>query len=104
MRLCGTFLGWGKLGGPKQRPEPDGMAREGVRSTLLAVDNADRRPALEAGLAERVNGLHDFAARGHDVLDEADGFARLEHALDPVSRPVLLRVLANDEERPLRRQ
>jgi len=41
--------------GPKQRPQPDRDAGESVHSALLTIDNADRHPAGQPGLAERLD-------------------------------------------------
>ena len=66
--------------------QPHSEAREGVHTALLAVDDADRRPALETRLAQRSDGLGGRSARRDDVLDQADALAGLERALDPVRR------------------
>ena len=104
MRFCGTFCRSEQLGRPKQRPQPDAEARERVRPALLAVDHADRRAALETGLPQGLDASTARPAGGDDVLDEADALARLEDALEPVGRAVLLRLLADDQERQARRE
>src|SRR5919201_6740591 len=98
MRICGNKGGLQELRGPEKRPQPYRMAREGVDSTLLAVDDADGRPALKTLLAQGLDGADGGTARGDDVLDEADQRARFEAALEPVPRAVLLRFLAHDHE------
>ena len=75
------------------------MPRERVRSTLLAIDHADRCPTDEPGLPERLHGLLRRASARDDVLDEAHLFPGLELAFDPVLGPVALRLFADDEER-----
>src|SRR5690242_14300612 len=99
MRFCCAFRRVEEFSCPEQRAQPDGDAREGVRPTLLAVDDADRRSAFEARLAERVDSLDSSASRRDDVLDEADALTRREHALEPVAGSVALRLLAHDQER-----
>src|SRR5512132_575767 len=87
-----------QLRGPKQRPQPDPDTGERVHSTLLTIDDADRRPAVQPGLAERLDRGHRGAARGDHVLDETDAFAVLEHTLEAVAGPVFLGLLADDQE------
>src|SRR5579884_4307404 len=98
MRFCGDFPRLAELAGPEQRPQAHGVAREGVQTPLLAVDDADRGADDEARLPGRRHGLEQRPARGDDVLDEADAFAGLEGALDPVRGPVALRPVADHEE------
>ena len=76
----------------KMRPQPDRDAGQRVRTALLAIDDADRRRALEPRLAQRLNGLDRGAAGRHDVLDEANPFAGRKLALEPVAGAVLLRL------------
>src|SRR5262249_61830707 len=64
-----------KLGSSKQGPKSDREPRERVRTTLLAIDDADRGPAREARFPERLDRLHRGTAGGDHVLDEADAFA-----------------------------
>src|ERR671925_2352908 len=99
MRFCGGFLGRNQLACPKKRAETDAVARQFVASAFPAIADADRRAALGAGSAKRLNGLDRGPARRDDVLDEADPLARLEGSLDAVARPVLLGRLAHDHER-----
>ena len=99
MRFCGGFLRRQQLSCPKKGHKTGSAARQSVRSTLLAIEHADRDPALQTGFADGIEGLDDGSARGDDVLHEADALARLEHAFEPVRGPVLLRRLADDQER-----
>src|SRR6478672_13864716 len=94
LEFCKSY----QLRGPKQRPQPDPDTGEPVHSTLLTIDDADRRPAVQPGLAERLDRGHRGAARGDHVLDETDAFAVLEHTLEAVAGPVLLGLLADDQE------
>src|SRR5690242_19504287 len=99
MRFCGGFLPLQQVFYPEERTEPDGVARESVRPTLLAVDHTDCRTDDETCFANRLDRLDERSARGHDVLDEAHGLARLEGAFDAVRGSVLLRGIADHEER-----
>src|SRR6478672_11313703 len=87
-----------QLRGPKQRPQPDPDTGERVHSTLLTIDDADRRPAGQASLAERLDRGHRGAARGDHVLDEAHAFTFLKDAFEAVAGAVLLGPLAHDQE------
>src|SRR5438552_9403916 len=98
MRFCGTFP---QLGAGEEGAQPNGGARERVHAPLLAVDDANRVGDTHSGLAKGLNGLDRGAARGDDVLDEADAVAVLVGALDPVRGAVLLGLVANDYERQL---
>src|SRR6266498_5269715 len=104
MRFCGTFCPVQELGGPKERPQTHSGPRERVRSAFLPVDHADGRSDPQAGLAERFDSLHSGTARGDHVLDQADELAFLKEALEPVPRPVVLRLLAHDQERQAGRE
>src|SRR6266508_4785323 len=104
MRFCCTFSAFGELGRAKKGLEPHADARERVYSPLLAVDDAQGRTALQAGLAKRLHSADRRASGRDDVLDEADALARIEDALDPLRSPVLLRLLPDDEERQTRGQ
>src|SRR5712692_2568156 len=86
----------------EQRPQPDGVPRQLVHAPLFAVDDADRGAADQARLAYGLYSRNRCTARGYDVLDEAHGLPRLEHALEPIVRPVALRLLADDQEREAR--
>src|SRR5688572_8478679 len=99
MRFCGGFLGRKPLSCPKKGHETGSTARQSVGSALLAIDHADRDSALQAGLAKGVERLDGGSARGDDVLDEADSLARLVGSFEAVCRPVVLRLLADDQER-----
>src|SRR5258707_11133009 len=98
MRLCCAFRRLEQFPCPEERPKTHREPGESVRPTLLAIDDADRRPALEPCLAERVDSLDRSSARGDDVLDEADALARFEDALEPVAGSVALRLLPHDQE------
>jgi len=75
------------------------LARQSVRSTLLPVDDAHRRAHDKTRLSSGVDRLEQRAAGRDDVLDEAHGLARLERPFYAVCRPVLLRRVADHEER-----
>src|SRR6187200_52507 len=98
LRLCKSY----QLRGPKQWPQSDPDTGERVHPALLAIDDADRRPAGQPGLAERLDRGHRGAARGDHVLGEADAFAFLEDAFEAVAGAVLLGLLADDQERQAR--
>src|ERR671933_1447303 len=98
MRICGNKRGFEELGGPKEGPQPHRVPRERVDSALLAIDNADRRPADETRLAQGLDGPDRGAAGGDDVLDEAGERAGFEDALEPVLGAVALRLVADDHE------
>src|ERR671931_378113 len=104
MRVCGTFCRFEQLLGAKKGPQADTEARETVRSALLAVDDAERRPALQTRCADRLDGLAGGTAGGDDVLDEANHLAPLEYAFETLRRAVRLRLLADDQERQARRE
>src|SRR5581483_5783458 len=95
MRFCGNFP---QVRGGQERPEADGGAGEGVRPSLLPVDDADGVRDPQPGRPQGLDGLERGPARGDHVLHEADELARLEGALDPVRRAVLLRPPADDHE------
>src|SRR5215471_10449238 len=99
MRLCGTFWTCQQIIYTKDRMEPHRDARESIRSALLAVDHADRGSADETRFAKRFDCLYSGAAGGDDVLDQTHGLARFEGTLDPLGRPVLLCLVADDHER-----
>src|SRR5207237_1357533 len=80
MRFCGTFP---QLGAGEEGAQPNGGARERVHAPLLAVDDANRVGDTHSGLAKGLDGLDRGAARGDDVLDEADAVAVLVVALEP---------------------
>src|SRR5215212_1377629 len=83
--------------------EPHSDARESVHAALLAVDDAHRRSALQARVAQGSDGLRESPSGRDDILDQAHPLAGLECALDPVCRPVLLGLVADDHERKPRR-
>src|SRR3954451_13163807 len=82
--------------GGEEAPEADGVPRELVHAPLLAVDDADRLRANEAGFAEGLDRRDGRAARRHDVLHEAHLLAGFEHAFEAIVGAVALRVLADD--------
>src|SRR3954453_17119692 len=98
MRFCGGFLRREQVSCPKQGHQTGSFSSQSVRSALLAIDRADRDSALETGLADRVERLDQGAARRDNILDEAYPLALLEHALEPVRRPVVLGRLAHDQK------
>src|SRR5207302_6747608 len=83
----------------ENRPQANSLARQGVRAALLAVDDADRRSDDQTDLTQRLNRLEQGPAGGDDVLDETHAFPSLVHAFDSVRRPILLRAVADDQER-----
>src|SRR5579862_2817398 len=99
MRFCGAFEALEELPRAEDRTEPDGPPREGVRAPFLAVDDAHGGVHDEARGAQRVDGIEQRAARGDDVLDEAEALAVVVRSFDPVAGSVLLRLLADDDER-----
>src|SRR5262245_40358979 len=104
MRFCGGFLRRQQLSCPKKGHKTGSAARQSVGSALLAIEHADRDPALQTGLADGLERLDQRPAGRDDILDEADALARRERALDAVRCPVPLRLVAHDQERQLRRQ
>ena len=78
------------------------MAGERIRSSLFAVDDADRGVHDETDVAQRRDRVEQRAAGCDDVLDEAHALALLVRALEPVRRAVLLCLLADDQERQAR--
>src|SRR4249919_3264022 len=75
------------------------MAGESVHAALLPVDHADRGRALETRLPERLHGLDGGTAGGDDVLDDADAVALRVDPFEAVGGPVVLGLLADDQER-----
>ena len=80
------------------------MPSKGVGAALLTVDDADRRLNPELCFTKRLDGLHQGAAGGHDVLDDAHKLAFCEHAFDAIRGSVVLRVPSHDQERQPRGQ
>src|SRR3954470_2135164 len=70
--------------GGEEAPEADGVPRELVNAPLLAVDDADRVRAHEAGFAQGVDSRHGRAARRHDVLHEAHLLTRFEDSFEAI--------------------
>src|SRR5579862_134301 len=102
MRFCGAFRLRQKLSCPEDGPKTHRTPGQGVRAALFAVDDTDRRLHPEAGIAQGLDRVEERAAGGDDVLDEAHELALLERAFQPVAGAVLLRLLADDEERQAR--
>src|ERR671935_528280 len=98
MRICGDKGGLEKLRGAKERPQSYRVPREGVGAPLLAVDDADGDPALQALLAQRLDRSHRRASGGDDVLHETGERAGLEGALQALLGAVALGLLAHDDE------
>src|SRR5438093_725885 len=98
MRFCGGFLRSEQVSCPKKGHKTGSAARESVDSALLAIDYADCDPALETGLTERVERLYGRAAGRDDVFDEAHSLARFEGTFQAIRGPVLLRLVADDQE------
>ena len=63
MRFCGGFLGRKPLSCPEKRYETGPSARESVGPAFLAIDHADRDPALQPGLAKSLERFHRGTAR-----------------------------------------
>src|SRR2546423_9248448 len=99
MRFCGGFLRREQVSCPKKGPKPGSPASESVHSALLAIDHADCNPALQAGFAKGLERLDGSPAGGDDVLDEAHALASFEDPLQSVRGPVLLCLVAHDQER-----
>src|SRR5438445_2488771 len=104
MRLLSLIFGSEQVFCPKERSETYRDAGQRVASSLLSVDDTDRRAALETCRSERLDRLHGGSARGDDALDQTNALARLERAFEPVRGAVGLRFLANDQERKARRE
>src|ERR1051325_1533608 len=104
MRFCGTFWGLRELGDREKYPQMDTFVGEGFHSSLLPVDHADRVSHLQPGFAQRPRRRRGGAAGGDHVLDETHELALLEGALDAFGRPVVLRFLADDQERQTGRE
>jgi hypothetical protein len=102
MRFCGGFLRSKQLSCPKKGHKTGSATRESVHSALLAIDHADRDLALETGLAKRLESLDGGPAGRDDILDEADALARFVDPFQAVRGPVLLRLVADDQERHAR--
>src|SRR6266511_768381 len=99
MRFCGCFwLGHDVLG-TKKRLKAYRMTGQSVGSPLLPIDLADRRPHGQARLPECLNRLEQGTAGGNDVLDEAHALAFLVRPFDAIRGAVILRSLADDQER-----
>ena len=80
MRFCGSFVRLEDLAAGEEGVQTHRAARELVHSTLLPIDHADGRAALQARLTERVDGGQRGPSGRDHVLDEA------HH--EPDSRPV----------------
>src|SRR4051794_18673246 len=99
MRICGDFE---QVGRPEERAQAHRVAREFVDAALFAVDHTDRVGYTQSGISEGLDRCERGPAGGDDVLDQADALALLEDALELLRRPVLLRGLADDQERQSR--
>src|SRR2546426_12742716 len=98
MRFCGAFYAFREVRDPEKCPQTDTFAPEGIRTAFFPVDEADGIAHLEPGFPQRLDGCDSSAAGGHHVLDEAHALALLEGALEPLGRPVVLGLLADDQE------
>src|SRR2546429_169343 len=67
MRFCGSFVRLQNFARTENRPQAHRVARQGVGSAFLAVDDADRRSHRQTALAER---REDVWARLEAVLVE----------------------------------
>src|SRR5262249_58021674 len=92
MAFLRGFCNPDELRGAIQGSQPNRDAGERVDSTLLAIDDADRGPAGQPCLPERLDRRDRSPARGDDVLDEADAFPRLEEPFEAASRAPGLRL------------
>src|SRR5207248_8516682 len=104
MRVCSAFYRIPYFRGRKQGPQSHRVAGELVDATLFPVDHTHRSSAHESDLAQRLDRRDQRPAGRDHVLDDADLLAGLELALDPLRRPVTLRLLADEEEREPRRE
>src|SRR5688500_2466828 len=102
MRFCGTFRRRRELSCPKERHQAGRAARQLVGSSLLAVNDADDRPALEPRLTQSLDGAERGSARGDDILDQADSLALREGSLEAVGGSIFLGLSAHDQEREAR--
>src|SRR5690606_35062092 len=80
-----------------ERLQREAALREDVRRTLAAVDDAEHARHLATRGLHGLERLERRAARGHRVLDERDGLAGAEGALDALAESVLLGLLAHEE-------
>ena len=104
MRVSGVFFHGQQFSWREERAQADPDPGQRVRPALLTVDHADRVPDDEPGRPQRLDRLRERAPGGDDVLDQAEQLALLEGPLDPVSRPVRLRLVAHDHEREAARE
>src|SRR3954454_19999382 len=99
MRVCGTFSCCEDFRSRKQPAQTYSLPGQLFLAALLAIDDADRRFADEADLSQPLDGGDQGASGGHDVLDETDRLPLLEDAFDALARRVVLRSLADEQER-----
>src|SRR6266566_1989176 len=104
MRLGSLIFACMQVFCAKERSEPYADSRQRVASTLLSVDHTDGCPTFQTSLTERFDRLDRGSAGGDHVLDQADALACREDALEAVGRPVVLRLLTDDQEREPRRK
>src|SRR4029453_12527244 len=104
MRFLRPFFGGQQIGRAEERPKADPVPGKLIDSALLAIDDADGGPALQAGFAKCSDRSERRSTRRYDVLDEANPLAGLEHPFEPVTGPVALRFLPYDQKRQARRQ
>ena len=104
MRLGSLIFACMQVFCAKERSEPHADARQRVASTLFSVHDTDGCPTFQTSLTERLDRLDGGPAGGDHVLDQADKLACPEDALEAVGRPVVLRLLADDQEREPRRK
>ena len=88
----------------EERVQLDPGAGQRVLPALLAIDDADRRRALETGRPQGADSLGGGPARRDDVLDEAHLLARRELALELPLGAVVLGLLPHDQERKAGRE
>ena len=82
-----------------ERDELEVLGRELLASARLAVDDADDRAELGAAGAQLRRGVEDRAARGDDVLDDAQAPAVDLGALGELAGAVGLGLLADEDGR-----
>ena len=105
MRFCGGFR---RFPAPLRPGKAAEGAPRGARGRPLRPPRGRRRrpPWSTSRPASRSASTASTAAPagGDDVLDEADALALLVDPLEPVGGAVLLRLLADDQERQARRE
>src|SRR3954469_25827714 len=99
MRVCGTFPCREDFRRRKQTAQTYSLSSQLLLAALLAIDDADRCLAHESGRTERLDGGQKGPAGRHNVLDETDPLPLGEDAFDLLGGGVVLRRLADEQER-----